>query len=172
MKHFVGSIVLMFEKEVNMIEELYNLYKKDVYFYIYSLCKNDSLSEDLTSETFIQVILSLPSFKEKSDIKTWIFAIARHVTYKELKKRKKEVSVDFPLEFPIFDEYSYTKEEIMQLIETKPITHKLIFKLRVEGYSYDEIASKVNLSSSSTRVIFFRMKNELKQKLERGENSE
>ena len=47
-----------------------------------------------------------------------------------------------------------------------------IFSVSAREYSYDEMASKVNLSSSSTRVIFFRMKNELKQKLERGENSE
>lgn len=46
------------------MKELYNSYKKDVYFYILSLCKNPSLSEDLTSKTFYQVLLSLPSFKK------------------------------------------------------------------------------------------------------------
>lgn len=32
-----------------MIDELYQLYHKDVYYYIFSLCKNQTLSEDLTS---------------------------------------------------------------------------------------------------------------------------
>ena len=75
-----------------MIEELYEAYHKDVYIYIYSLCHDASLSEDLTSETFYQMILSLPTFKGKASLKTWLFSIARHVTFKELRKRKKEAS--------------------------------------------------------------------------------
>ena len=52
-----------------VISKLYEQYHKGVYLYIYSLCHDQTLSEDLTSETFYQVMLSLPSFKYNSSIK-------------------------------------------------------------------------------------------------------
>ena len=88
-----------------MIEELYEAYHKDVYIYIYSLCHDASLSEDLTSETFYQMILSLPTFKGKASLKTWLFSIARHVTFKELRKRKKEVHYDVSVSYTHLDVY-------------------------------------------------------------------
>lgn len=149
------------------MEELYNNYKKDVYFYILSLCKNPSLSEDLTSETFYQIMLSLSSFKKDSDIKTWIFSIARNVTYKELRKRKKEITIKKIPDYPFVDEYEYRVDEIMQLIKDKPKIQQEIFKLRLEGYSYEEISVKINMNPNSIRVMYFRIKNELKKQLER-----
>lgn len=151
------------------MEELYNNYKKDVYFYILSLCKNPSLSEDLTSETFYQIMLSLSSFKKESDIKTWIFSIARNVTYKELRKRRKEINTEQIPEHPFFDEYGYKVDEIMELIKDKPKIQQEIFQLRLEGYSYEEISMKVNMNPNSIRVMYFRIKNELKKQLERGD---
>lgn len=51
------------------IEDLYLLYKDDIYRYLLSLTHNPSLSEDLLSETFVNAISSISSFKGKSSIK-------------------------------------------------------------------------------------------------------
>ena len=152
-----------------MIDELYQQYHKDVYCYIYSLCHNQTLSEDLTSETFYQVMLSLPSFKGKSHIKTWIFSIARHTTYKELKKRKIEVSTDILPDIPFIQDYSYHFEDIMELIKDQPETYQQVFRVRIEGYAFEEIAEILELNANSVRVIYHRMKKHLKDILERGD---
>ena len=110
-----------------MIEELYEAYHKDVYIYIYSLCHDASLSEDLTSETFYQMILSLPTFKGKASLKTWLFSIARHVTFKELRKRKKEVHYDVLQDgFVVADkdrqhDYEALMEQLMVWMQTEPL---------------------------------------------------
>ena len=61
-----------------LIKDLYEKYKQDVFIYLLSITHNKSLSEDLVSETFLGAIKSLANFKGKSDIKTWLFSIARH----------------------------------------------------------------------------------------------
>gem|GEM_PF-3255481 len=46
------------------LEEICNNYFKDVYFFIYSLSKNEPIAEALTSETFIKAIESTECVKE------------------------------------------------------------------------------------------------------------
>lgn len=152
-----------------MIDELYQLYHKDVYYYIYSLCHNQTLSEDLTSETFYQVMLSLASFKGKSNIKTWIFSIARNTTFKELRKRKVEISTDILPEIAYYQDYLLNSQEIMKYLEELSEMYQKVFQLRIDGYSFEEIAEQLQLNPNSVRVIYHRAKNYLKEKLERSD---
>lgn len=155
-----------------MIEELYKSYHKDVYFYIYSLCKNQSLSEDLTSETFYQVMISLPSFQGKSDIKTWIFSIARHTAYKEFKKRKREVILDVFPDIAYQEDYPHVIEEMLAYLKTQPEVYQKIFQMRLDGYAYEDIASQVQMNPNSIRVVYHRVKKYLKDQIERSDNYE
>lgn len=155
-----------------MVEELYRLYSKDVYFYIYHLCKNQSLSEDLTSETFYQVMLSLPSYQGKSSIKSWIFSIARHTTYKELRKRKIEISIDELPEVGYNSDYSLLYDEMKALMEQQSEINQKVFYLRLDGYSYEEIAEQLQMNINSIRVVHHRNKKYLKKHLKRGESDE
>lgn len=155
-----------------MIEELYELYKKDVYYYIYSLCHEKELSEDLTSETFYQVMLSLSSFQGKSQIKTWIFSIARHITFQEVKKRKIEISLDVLPEQIYVEDYTLLMNEVHRYMDKQPEIYKEVFQLRLEGYAFDEIAEKLKMNPSSIRVIHHRNKLYLQKKLKRGEEDE
>lgn len=151
-----------------MISKLYEQYHKAVYLYIYSLCHDQTLSEDLTSETFYQVMLSLPSFKYNSSIKTWIFAIARNTTYKELRKRKIEISLEELPEFSInYNLYNNDYNYLTSFIDELPKREKIIINMRMEGYSFDEIAEKVNMNTNSVRVLFHRIRQKLIQKLEK-----
>ena len=59
-----------------LLAELFDRYHQDVYTYLYSLCHDVSLAEDLTSEVFVEVVRSIAAFRGRSDIKTWMFSIA------------------------------------------------------------------------------------------------
>lgn len=76
------------------IKDIYEKYKQDVFRYLISLTHNPTLSEDLVSETFLSAIKSLPRFKGDSDIKTWLFSIARYKWYEYLRKNKEEIAFD------------------------------------------------------------------------------
>ncbi len=46
-------------------------------------------ADDLSQETFFQVVRALPSFRGESSALTWILAIARHVCLDELRSRSR-----------------------------------------------------------------------------------
>lgn len=158
---------------MKQIEELYVLYKQDVYAYLLSLTHNPDLSEDLLSETFVQAIASIGNFKGKSSVKTWLFAIARNLWLTKLRKDKRVVEYSDLLGLYVsyrLDERLITKEVAKRihnlLLEKDERTRKVVY-MRVEGYSFLEIAQELNISENSARVIDFRTKKWLKTVLEK-----
>ncbi len=57
------------------IEEIYERYFKDPYYYIYSLTKDKHLEKDIGSESFLKDIKSIDQFKGRCGIKYCIFQI-------------------------------------------------------------------------------------------------
>ena len=49
-------------EKVTNFHEVYNLYFRDVYRYALSLCRNESVAEDITQETFYKALEKLESF--------------------------------------------------------------------------------------------------------------
>lgn len=152
------------------IKAIYEQHKQDVFRYLVSLTHHPSLSEDLTSETFLAAIKSLSRFEGRSDIKTWLFSIARHKWYEHLRKEKSVVSIDDLIENYISDEYEPDEllvqtdmiNRISELLEKENTRTRDIVMLRIEGYSFYEIAKRYEISEGSARVIDFRTKKKLK----------
>ncbi len=158
---------------MKQIENLYILYKQDIYNYLLSLTHNQTLSEDLLSETFVNAIRSIESFKGQSSVKTWLFSIARNLWLQKIRKEKHTVEYNDLLELYVSDsiaERLITKETAIRiknlLLEKDDRTQKIV-NMRVEGYSFGEIAQEVNISESSARVIDFRVKKWIKAILEK-----
>ena len=74
------------------VEALYNTYFHDVFLYLCSLSRNESLAEELTQETFYQAIRSSDRYDESCKMTTWLCSIAKNVliTY----RRKHPVTED------------------------------------------------------------------------------
>ncbi len=171
-----------------LIQELFNQYYKDIYKYIYSLCRDTSVSEEITSEVFVEVVKSIATFRGESDIKTWLFSIARNKWYTYLRKKSNQIKIESlhdlydynfleinqnttgnknnsseNIEEEIF--YKELKRAISEILESE--LSRKIFNMRIDGYSYVEIAAICNISESSARVVFFRTKNKLKKILKK-----
>lgn len=156
------------------IEQIYEEYKKDVYYYLYGLTRNQSVSEELTSEVFVSAITSLPNYKGASTIKTWLFSIARNKWYEHIRKEKKYKGIQERLESYIIDsdfnvENDYENKEIFEkivsLLNMEDERSREIVNMRVEGYSFYEISQKMNISESSSRVIDFRVRKRIRESL-------
>ena len=74
-----------------LLEKLFHTYYKDIFRYLYSLTHDITLSEDLASEVFLEVVKSIASFRGEADIKTWLFSIARHKWMDYLRKKNRRV---------------------------------------------------------------------------------
>ena len=158
-----------------LLIELFDKYYKDVYTYLYGLSHDASLSEDLTQEVFLEVIKSIASFRGDSDIKTWLFSIARHRWYAYLRGKSRQIDAgsihdlhDAKFINLSMDPFPSQLEEAIQVVVSEePELTKQVFKMRLDGYSYFEIAAKHGISESSARVIFFRLKAKIKKFLEK-----
>lgn len=162
-----------------LLEKLFRTYYKDIYRYLYSLTQDASLSEDLSSEVFLEVVKSVARFRGEADIKTWLFSIARHKWIDYLRKKNRRVETEVLSELVDVHgfandkgiEEQYIEKEVLErvytLLEKEPERTRNIVKLRMEGYSFHEIAGAEGISESSARVIYFRIKEKIRQILEK-----
>ena len=158
-----------------LLEELFDHYYKDIYTYLYSLSHDASISEDLTSEVFLEVVKSIATFRGESDIKTWLFAIARHKWYAYLRKKSTQIQAEsihdlYESDFMGIQHSSFpsdVEEIIKTILDGEQEISKKVFQLRIDGYSYFEISEKLHISESSARVIYFRLKAKIKKYLEK-----
>ena len=170
-----------------LLEKLFRNYYKDIYRYLYSLTHDVSLSEDLASDVFLEVVKSIASFRGEADIKTWMFSIARHKWLDYLRKKNRRVEIEVLSELVGEQvaleenkewlsvrkgiEEQYLEKELLEridaLLKEEPERTQTIVKLRLEGYSFYEIGKLQGISESSARVIYFRAKEKLRQKLEK-----
>ena len=154
-----------------LLEELFAMYYQDVYRYLYSLSHDPSVSEDLTSEVFLEVVSSVALFRRESDIRTWIISIARHRWFHYLRKKKRQVPAgELPPEAAIsgkFLELQYQNREtatrIMQLLNMESERVRKTIFMRAEGYSFREIGDTLGISEQSARVIHFRTKTKIQK---------
>jgi len=158
-----------------LLEEIFAAYHKDVYNYLYSLCHDTSLSEDLASEVFLQVVKSIAGFRGESDVKTWLFSIARHEWFNYLKKKNRQPETEVLSEFlesndEKADDIFFVEElkkRLYELLDKENERTKSIVLMRMDGYSFYEIGKAHGISESSARVIDFRAKTKIRQILKK-----
>lgn len=153
------------------IEQLYQMYKEDVFRYLVSLTHNPALSEDLLSEIFVIAIRRIGTYRGDASIKTWLFGIARNVWLQQLRRQNKDIDSSALFEIYVTDgiEQAFIDKEIIkrinELLGEKDERTKQIIYMRSEGYAFTEIGKKLGISENSARVIEFRTKRWLKEKL-------
>ncbi|MBE5948873.1 MAG: sigma-70 family RNA polymerase sigma factor [Lachnospiraceae bacterium] len=158
-----------------LLEEIFAVYHKDVYNYLYSLCHDTSLSEDLASEVFLQVVKSIAGFRGESDVKTWLFSIARHEWFNYLKKKNRQPEAEVLSEFlesndEKADDIFFAEElkkRLYELLDKENERTKNIVLMRMDGYSFYEIGKAHGISENSARVIDFRAKAKIRQILKK-----
>jgi len=153
------------------IELLYRLYAKEIYCFILSICKDKTLSEDILQTTFVEAIKSIEQFKGKSSVKTWLFSIAKHQCYQQLKKFKTHISID-EVSIEAIENISdktilkMCSQEITKLIDQLDEPDRSIMILRIMGdYSFAEIGSMIGKSENYCRVNFYRSKSKLRKEI-------
>lgn len=93
----------MIEKEMyelrqgksSALADIYKETSKSVFSICFSMMRDYSLAEDMMQDTFVKVKINILQYQPGTNAKAWINTIARNVCLNELKKRKREVFVDF-----------------------------------------------------------------------------
>lgn len=154
------------------IDQVYEQYAKPVYRYLFSLCGDTTLADDLTAETFYQAIRSLGSFRGESTMLTWLCQIAKHQWYGEMRRRSKAVHVPLEDAQAIADisaqpadiaEETELKLQLYRTIRKLPEPMREVMYLRLGGVlSFAEIGQLMGKSENWARVTFYRGKQKIK----------
>ena len=151
-------------------EDLYEQHAKYVYRYLFSLCGEADLAEELTQETFCQALRRLDSFRGDCMPRVWLCAIGKRLWFAECRRRQRVA----PLEEVALNRLAApddpateleTREERMALYraiqQLDPETREVIY-LRLAGeFSFREIGELLGRSEVWARVRFYRGKEEL-----------
>lgn len=155
------------------IDQIYIQYFSDVYKYLLVLSKNETLSEELTQETFFKALKSIKKFKGECSIYSWLCQIAKNTYLSYVKKEKRLESYDdfehIIYENDVLDEKLEQKEtavEIHKALHNLEEPYKEVFYLKTFGeLPYCQIAQLFNKTESWARVTYHRAKIKLKEKI-------
>lgn len=144
-----------------------------VYHFLLSLCANESLAEELTSETFYQAYLHIGQFRGDCKIETWLCQIAKNALIKEQKRRSRFAGPDTlqstAADTNVFDALA-NKEQALQIhkhLHALKEPYREVFMLRVfSELSFKEIAGICGKSESWEKVTFYRAKSKLIEAME------
>lgn len=162
--------------------KIYDQHKILVYNVALNYVQNIEDAEEITQDVFVQLHSSLAQFKEKSELKTWIYRITINkcldfIKNKNSKKHHfifgKKSQNDFEIqnisnfEHPGILLVNKEKSEILfGIINELSENQKTAFILsKMDGLSNPEISKIMNVSISSVESLIFRAKENLKEKL-------
>ena len=153
------------------LEQFYKENYRIVYGYLYSLCGNRAWAEDLTSETFLKAIIRIDSYDGKGKPSTWLCTIGKNLYLNERKRHKRHVPLDSVVigeESTMEEKYieKQTVEAIRRLSKELDETKQQLFTMRLNGMSFRDIGDALGKSENWARVTFFRVRNEILDRLE------
>lgn len=154
------------------IEEIYRDYFKDVFLYLRGLCRNENLSEEIAQETFVKALSSIDRYNEETDIRAWLFTIAKNTYYTYCRRKNisfEEIS-EMIAQDVIITKYIENEEQAMtihKILHDLKEPYKEVFNLRVFGeLSFEKIGEIFGKTPGWARVTYFRAKQKITEKLE------
>lgn len=151
-------------------EVIYSQYFSDVYKYSLSICRDETLAEEITQETFFKALKNIDKFKGDCKIRVWLCQIAKNTYFSAYHKNKhitdeshEENDCEY-IEQKLID--SETVWEIHKTLHFLDEPYKEVFTLRVFGeLSFLQIAELFGKTESWARVTFHRAKIKIKEVL-------
>lgn len=150
-------------------EVIYKEHFENVYKYVYSLCRNENLAEEITQEAFFKAMEHLDGFDGKCSLYVWLCQIAKNTYFSYFKKQKRRVSEDTAsfVQETDFENELLDQENVRllhRLLHALEEPYKEVFSLRVFGeLPFSQIGELFGKTDSWARLIFFRAKKEIRR---------
>ena len=162
-------IGLIADGDKRAMQVLYARHNVRVFRFIVRLTGNQSLAEDLVSEVFLDVWRQAEGFESKSQVSTWLLAIARYKALSALRRRTDEhlddqmaASIEDTSDSPETMVHTKDRNTIVQkcLTQLSPAHREVLDLVYYHEKSVDEVARIVGVPSATvkTRMFYARSK--------------
>ena len=165
--------------------ELVEKYKQPTINFVFRTLRDETESEDVAQNVFLQVWKSRDRYERTAKFSTWLFTIARNLCLNELRRRSRhpaesieeshsdnedlpsrqyeDKKILLPTDNALHGELAKKIEEA--LAELPENQRTAILLCRRDEVSYEEIAEILGCSLSATKSIIHRGRETLKEKL-------
>lgn len=159
---------------------LVNRFKERIYNFILRYGVGAETAEDITQETFLRLYTKKHLYKELAKVSTWVFTIAKKLTFSELRKRKQrrtysisdlglaEQDFEFPSEHNLEAELSMevTETLVQQALQTLSPSYRSVVLLRdLQHLSYQEIGEIMGIAEGTVKSRINRGRLQLREAL-------
>ena len=161
------SLVESAKRDPEAFGQLFDRYFDLIYRFFWYRCKDRTLAEDLTSETFYKALRQLHRFEGgDDDFLPWLYTIARNTLVDRSRKKQEE-----PIEIMENDhrtENPYHQVElrmdVWMLLSELSEQQRQVVQLRfIDDLPVKEIADVIGKSDSATKSILYRALKQLKE---------
>jgi RNA polymerase sigma-70 factor (ECF subfamily) len=158
--------------------ELFKRYRKKVYFACKRFFPDSGAAEDATQETFLRVYGKIQQFSG-GDFGAWLMRIAKNICIDQWRKDQCQAQV---MQSEIGDggavegtvdalacDLHHAAERVCQEMKMLPREQRRCLEMKIEGYSYEETASRMGLTieavkshlQNGRRMLWMRMEGRL-----------
>lgn len=135
-------------------DELYKSTYKGVYFTVLSVLKDVSLVEDVVQNTYMITLQKLDHYTPNTNFKAWICRVAHNLALNELRKRSREVQVDYQENELIAGSYHFNEEVDTPVIKLasrvlREDEFKILMLCEIAGFKRKEVAEIFHMSIST-----------------------
>lgn len=168
------KIIEAAKKNPKAFAEIYNMYFKEVFRFVYYRIHDKEITADLTSQVFYKALTNIKRFKYKNiPISAWLIKIAANEVGQFYRKssRIRQVSINEEMIEGIAEEIEATDREhlmnrVIQLIQELTQDAVKLIELRFfERKSFKEIGYILNITENNAKVRTYRVLDKLKQQL-------
>lgn len=165
--------------------ELVGKYQQPLFNFIFRTLRDETETEDVAQNTFLQVWKSRDRYQRTAKFSTWLFTIARNLCLNEIRRRSRHPAESLeeshvehedlpqrqyedkknilPADTALHGELARKIEEA--LAELPENQRTAILLCRQDELSYEEIAEVLGCSLSATKSLIHRGRETLKEKL-------
>lgn len=165
------AIIVSQERFLSLVEEN----KKILYKVANAYCKDPNDRPDLVQEIIIELWQSFNRFDNRCQFSTWMYRIAINVAISFYRSQRRNVQnnvpiKDFVLEIAVADEMLEQAGDdirlLYKLINQLDELNRILIILYLDGYSQNEIAEILGISSTNVSTKINRIKQKLQQEFE------
>lgn len=151
-------------------ERFYKNYSRSFWFYIYKICGDQHLADDIFQESFYKFLKAKPDVQNEKHMQVYLYRIAYRLIVDRVRRIKVEKKA-FIEEQQVYkrsiqkegpqSEIQFSLDMERTFKKLKPRERMILWLAYAEGYSYEEIAEMTETKPNSLKVQLFRAREKL-----------
>lgn len=151
------AITKIKEGKIEYFKVIVDKYTRIIFGYFRKRLSIKEDAEDLTQNCFIKFYKNIEKFNEDKEISPYLVQIAKNELKMFYRQKKPTLSLNEEMAGKLENETNFSKD-YLEIINGLPKKQAKILKLLSEGFSYQEIADKLDRPLNTIKTIIRRVR--------------